>query len=147
MLRHLLFHPVTLAWLAHAAIVIAIAVRVIMKRPATGVALAWLVLTAAIPSFGAVAYLLIGERRIGGGRARRIEMLRMFGSVNLDLRSFWLDYEVAMFVYQGEFSRELRALQQAYMDDSDRVEREAWARRSFAHRFLENSLRLASPLL
>ncbi|MGI9508577.1 MAG: PLDc N-terminal domain-containing protein [Geminicoccaceae bacterium] len=50
-------------------IIIAISVHVIMKRPATGVALAWLLLVAALPFVGAFIYLLIGERRIGRQRA------------------------------------------------------------------------------
>jgi cardiolipin synthase len=48
----------------HAVIVIAITIRVIMRRPDTGVALAWLLLVAILPFAGAAAYLLIGEHRI-----------------------------------------------------------------------------------
>ncbi len=44
-----------------------------MKRPATGVALAWLILVAAIPYGGALIYLMIGERRVGDLRTRRID--------------------------------------------------------------------------
>ncbi len=73
--------------------------------------------------------------------------LAMFGTVNLDLRSFWLNYEVALFVYDQEFSRELRKLQQSYLDDSLRLDPQTWAARSFGSRLLENTLRLVSPLL
>ena len=69
-------HPTTVTVFAHWVIVVVIAVRVIMKRPATGVALAWLLLVAAIPFAGAVIYLFIGERRIGHERAKRIATLR-----------------------------------------------------------------------
>jgi hypothetical protein len=61
----------------HAVIVIAIALRVIMRRPDTGVALAWLLLVTILPFAGAVAYLLIGERRIGHRRKRGIATLRI----------------------------------------------------------------------
>jgi cardiolipin synthase len=71
----------------------------------------------------------------------------MFGTVNLDLRSFWLDYEVALFVYDSGFAEELRALQQTYLDDSDRVDPVGWGTRTFKERFLENLFRLMSPLL
>ncbi len=71
----------------------------------------------------------------------------MFGTVNLDMRSLWLNYEVAMFVYDLEFAAELLRLQQSYLDDSVRLETETWNRRSFGNRFLENTLRLMSPLL
>jgi len=73
--------------------------------------------------------------------------LSMFGTVNLDMRSLWLNYEVALFVYDQAFAADLKALQQRYMEGSDRVDPAAWRARAFAPRFLENALRLASPLL
>ncbi len=71
----------------------------------------------------------------------------MFGTVNLDMRSLWLNYEVALFVYEPEFAKQLRQLQQTYIDDSDQLDMQTWTRRSFGNRFLENTLRLFSPLL
>jgi cardiolipin synthase len=73
--------------------------------------------------------------------------LAMFGTVNLDMRSIWLNYEVALFVYDREFAIELRRLQQSYIDDADRLDAATWACRPFGSRFLENTLRLFSPLL
>ena len=73
--------------------------------------------------------------------------LSMFGTVNLDMRSLWLNYEVALFVYDPEFAKELRALQQTYIDDADRLDPAQWSTRPFHERFLENALRLTSPLL
>ena len=73
--------------------------------------------------------------------------ISMFGTVNLDMRSLWLNYEVALFVYEPEFAKELRALQQRYLDDSDRLDPAGRAARSFGTQFLENALRLFSPLL
>ena len=55
---------------------VAIAVRVIMRRSARGVALSWLLLVAALPLTGALVYLIIGERRIGRKRAHGISSLR-----------------------------------------------------------------------
>ena len=73
--------------------------------------------------------------------------MSMFGTVNLDMRSLWLNYEVALFVYEPEFANQLRQLQQSYIDDSDRLDTDTWTRRSSGNRFLENALRLVSPLL
>ena len=73
--------------------------------------------------------------------------ISMFGTVNLDMRSFWLNYEVALFVYDPLFAAELRRLQQSYIDQSDLVDPEVWSQRSFKNRLLENTLRLVSPLL
>jgi cardiolipin synthase len=73
--------------------------------------------------------------------------ISMFGTVNLDMRSLWLNYEVALFVYEPEFAKELRALQQGYIGDSDQLDPIDWGARSFGEQFLENALRLFSPLL
>jgi cardiolipin synthase len=71
----------------------------------------------------------------------------MFGTVNFDMRSLWLNYEVALFVYDSSFGKKLRELQQGYLDQSDKVDRESWSKRSFGKQLLENTLRLVSPLL
>ena len=73
--------------------------------------------------------------------------ISMFGTVNFDMRSLWLNYEVALFVYDVGFARELRELQQSYLEDSEMIDRNLWSKRSFAKRLVENTLRLISPLL
>jgi len=73
--------------------------------------------------------------------------ISMFGTANIDMRSLWINYEVVLFVYEPEFARELRALQQSYMDDSDELDPKVWGNRSFNQRFLESALRLTGPLL
>jgi cardiolipin synthase len=73
--------------------------------------------------------------------------LSMFGTVNLDMRSLWLNYEVALFVYDSEFASALLELQQGYIAQSERLDPAAWASRPFRERFVDNTLRLASPLL
>jgi len=71
----------------------------------------------------------------------------LFGTVNLDMRSIWLNYEVSLVVHDPGFVGRLRALQATYMADSDPVDLAAWQARPFARRFLEDAARLASPLL
>ena len=73
--------------------------------------------------------------------------MSMFGTVNLDLRSLWLNYEVALFVYDPAFAQQLRTLQHSYIDASERLDPVTWESRPFRERFLENTLRLASPIL
>ena len=73
--------------------------------------------------------------------------LSMFGTVNFDLRSLWLNYEVALFVYDADFTSRLLALQESYMADAQRVDRTTWNARPFSTRFLEDTARLTSPLL
>jgi cardiolipin synthase len=74
-------------------------------------------------------------------------VLSMFGTVNLDMRSLWLNYEVALFVYDRDFARELRSLQDSYISDSIHLDRDAWSARPFLERFMENVLRLSGPLI
>lgn len=71
-----LLQSLTLSAILHALIVLVITVRVIMNRPATGVALAWLFVVAVLPFVGGMIYVLFGERRIGGRRARGLGALR-----------------------------------------------------------------------
>jgi cardiolipin synthase len=71
----------------------------------------------------------------------------LFGSVNLDIRSFWLDFEVTLGVYDPDFAERLLALQDSYIEDSVPVDLQTWQQRSNKERFFENLARLASPLL
>ena len=71
----------------------------------------------------------------------------LIGSVNLDMRSFWLNFEVTLFVYDREFVQAVRELQQSYMRDCSEVQRSTWTKRPLHWRFVENTARLVSPLL
>jgi cardiolipin synthase len=73
--------------------------------------------------------------------------ISLFGTVNLDVRSFWLDFEVTLCVYDPPFAERLLALQQKYVEDSVAVDPAAWRRRPATERFSENLARLCSPLL
>ena len=74
-------------------------------------------------------------------------LIALFGSVNLDPRSFWLDFEVTLCVYDPDFGTRLRELQQRYASDSESVDLISWQTRSGWERFLENAARLFGPLL
>ena len=73
--------------------------------------------------------------------------MSMFGTVNLDRRSLWLNYEVALFIYDRGFADALGALQKTYMGQSTRLDPSIWAARPSRQRLIENALRLFSPLL
>lgn len=73
--------------------------------------------------------------------------IALFGSVNLDPRSFWLDFEVTLCVYDPDFGSRLRALQQRYALDTESVDLKTWQTRPGWERFLENAARLFGPLL
>jgi cardiolipin synthase len=71
----------------------------------------------------------------------------LFGSVNLDVRSFWLDFEVTLGVYDPGFAQQLSALQDQYVENSIRLHPQTWQQRPGRDRLLENLARLATPLL
>jgi cardiolipin synthase len=73
--------------------------------------------------------------------------LSMFGTVNLDMRSLWLNYEVSLFVYDVDFATRLRELQQSYLDDSLLLDPQDWQARPLRIRLLEDTLRLFAPVL
>jgi len=60
----------------------------------------------------------------------------MFGTVNLDMRSIWINYEVSLFVYDEDFSCDIRELQQTYLDDSVQLDADNWEKRDIKQRFL-----------
>lgn len=71
----------------------------------------------------------------------------LFGSVNLDMRSFWLNFETTLFVYCEVFTNKLYAVQQSYLDQSDKLDIETFSRRGNFEKFKENATLLVSPLL
>ena len=60
----------------HAVLMAAVILRVLLRRPARGVALAWLLLAMLLPYVGAILYFLIGERRISRSRAERLARMQ-----------------------------------------------------------------------
>ncbi len=73
--------------------------------------------------------------------------ISMFGTVNLDMRSIWINYEVALFFYDSKFSEELYQLQASYIECSRLLNPVEWAKRATGKRFVENTFRLVSPIL
>ncbi len=71
----------------------------------------------------------------------------LIGSVNLDMRSFWLNFEMTLFIYNKEFTNSLHNIQQEYLTASSPLDEEAFQKRSFHERFLENTALLVGPLL
>jgi len=71
----------------------------------------------------------------------------LFGSVNLDMRSLWLNFEISLLIYNHEVTAQIRELQGSYIRDSDLLDAAMWRQRPFARRLLENVTHLAAPLL
>ena len=71
----------------------------------------------------------------------------LFGSLNLDPRSLYLNFEITLAAYDVEFTAELRRLQATYISQSKPVSMEKRANRSSFRRLAENTARLLGPLL
>ncbi len=71
----------------------------------------------------------------------------VFGSVNLDMRSLWLDFEISLFIYDKAFTEEVRTMQKGYLEDCHILNLEEWRKRPPIRRFMENAAHLAGPLL
>ncbi len=73
--------------------------------------------------------------------------LAIIGSANLDMRSFWLNFEITLFIYDDDFSSLVRFMQVDYLNRAHLIHRDRWAQRRLLHRFLDNCAQLFSPLL
>ena len=73
--------------------------------------------------------------------------LAIVGSVNMDIRSFALNAEVALLVYDPAVVTAMRAVQERYFADAIELTRESWSRRPLWLRVAQNTARLADSLL
>jgi cardiolipin synthase len=75
------------------------------------------------------------------------DRLAIVGSSNVDIRSFQLNEEVSVILYDRASVERLGQIQQGYIAQSDLVDQSAWRRRSRLQKLTENLARLVSPLL
>ena len=68
-------------------------------------------------------------------------------SCNLDRRSFNLNFEAGVLVYDSDFASNLRFLQQSYCDRSVRLSAAEWEARPRRRVLAENAAGLLSPIL
>ncbi|QLE85515.1 cardiolipin synthase [Shewanella sp. Scap07] len=71
----------------------------------------------------------------------------LIGTVNVDMRSLWLNFEVTLAVDERAFTQSLIELQQGYMADSEKLDYQRWQRRPYYKRVIEQVFYLFSPLL
>jgi cardiolipin synthase A/B len=69
------------------------------------------------------------------------------GSVNMDIRSFALDSEVSLLVYDPKVVAALEAVQARYFAHSRQVSKTTWSHRPRLRRVAQNTARLADSLL
>ena len=71
----------------------------------------------------------------------------LFGTVNIDMRSFYLNMEVSLAIYTPEMVAQVADCQEVYLQSCRYVSLEAWQQRHGTERLFDNVVRLFSPLL
>lgn len=71
----------------------------------------------------------------------------VIGSSNLDIRSFQLNSEITVLLYDEGVTRRLRAIQDRYLESCHEIGGDEWRRCPFTSRVISNLARLVSPLL
>lgn len=75
------------------------------------------------------------------------DAIAMVGTANFDLRSLYLNYELALFFYSNDIASTLQRLQMRYIEESLAVDRTTWDQRPLFRQLTEHTLKLLSPLL
>jgi cardiolipin synthase A/B len=73
--------------------------------------------------------------------------IAVIGSVNIDMRSLWLNFEISLFIYDQAGAARVRALQEDYLRESVDLHPRAWLQRPATARVAEGVLRLLGPML
>jgi len=92
----------------------------------------------------------IHEYRAGLLHAKTLTVdrdLAVVSSANIDRRSFFLNFEASLIVYDSDFASHLRLLQKSYLNDSRPIDSAVWRRRRWPLRLIDNTAGMLSPLL
>ncbi len=73
--------------------------------------------------------------------------LALLSTANLDRRSFELNFEVSVIVYDTDFASQLRFVQRSYIVDSHAIDADTWIRRPWPKVLVNNAVALVAPLL
>ena len=71
----------------------------------------------------------------------------LFGTVNIDMRSFYLNMEVSLAIYTPEMVAQVADCQEIYLQSCRILGNEEWQQRHGSKRLFDNVVRLFSPLL
>lgn len=71
----------------------------------------------------------------------------LFGTVNIDMRSFYLNMEVSLAIYTPEMVAQVADCQETYLQSCRFLSLEEWQQRRDSERLFDNLVRLFSPLL
>jgi cardiolipin synthase len=75
------------------------------------------------------------------------DAVAVFGSANLDVRSFNLNFEVSLLMYGPAATSQLYAIHARYLADCQRLDPAEWAARRIVRQYADSAVSLISPLL
>lgn len=73
--------------------------------------------------------------------------LSLIGTVNFDMRSLWLNFEITLVIDDNHFGKDLFFIQENYINSSRLIDVNSWLRRPYWQRILEQLFYFFSPLL
>lgn len=73
--------------------------------------------------------------------------LSLVGTVNLDMRSLWLNFEITAVIDDAKFANSLSSLLQSYLACSEKINAQIWKKRPFWQRISERIFYFFAPLL
>lgn len=73
--------------------------------------------------------------------------LSLVGTVNLDMRSLWLNFEITTVIDDTEFANNLKKLLQEYLTQSKQISVSTWLKRPFWQHIIERLFYFFAPLL
>lgn len=112
----------------------------------------WLAQSAGRSNYGYLLEVGVEIREYEGGllHAKTLTMdyeFAMTGSANLDIRSFSLNFEVAVLLYDTDIASQMHFLQMGYIEQSRPLTLNAWRKRGPGVVLADNVAKLITPLL
>ena len=75
------------------------------------------------------------------------EQLSLVGTVNLDIRSLWLNFEITVAIDSAEFAKRLKEIHDVYLQQTTLLTLSEWAKRPLHQHILERLFYFFSPFL
>ena len=73
--------------------------------------------------------------------------LSLVGTVNLDMRSLWLNFEITTVIDDAQFAKSLSQLLKQYLSQSEEINIQKWNKRPIWQRVIERLFYFFAPLL
>ena len=94
-----------------------------------------------------IAIYLYGDGLLHAKHIMVDDLICVVGSTNIDIRSFQLNAEASLIIYDEKLARMLAAEQSKNIASSERLSQEVWNQRAVPVKLAQNIARLVSPLL